>query len=121
MEANKKESKAQAVRNYFLEHPRAKPREVEKALDSQGIKASAKYISDIKSRRVKSKVRKEQKKTKEDKLVPAKGHPWTFSKNTLEDAIRIPKAIEEKNAGNPMEASLLARAVGFKQSSITFH
>jgi len=117
MEPNKTESKAQAVRNYFLEHPRAKAREVEKALDSQGIKVSAKYISYIKSRRAKSKVRKEQKKAKEDKLVAAKGHPWTFPKNTLEDAIRIPKAIEEKNAGNPMEASVLARAVGFKQSS----
>ena len=26
-----------------------------------------------------------------------KRNPWTFPKNTLEDAIRIPKAIEEKN------------------------
>jgi hypothetical protein len=45
-----------------------------------------------------------------------KGRPWTFPKNTLEDAIRIPKAIEEKNAGNPMPAQDLAVAVGFRQS-----
>jgi hypothetical protein len=45
----------------------------------------------------------------------AKGTPWTFPKHTLEDAIRVTKAIEDKNAGNPMRADLLARAVGFNQ------
>jgi hypothetical protein len=44
-----------------------------------------------------------------------KGSPWTFPKHTLEDAIRIAKAIEDKNAGNPMRAEMLARAVGFNQ------
>lgn len=42
--------------------------------------------------------------------------PWTFPKNTLEDALRVAKAVEEKNAGNPMPASILAKATGFKQS-----
>src|SRR5262249_41200084 len=41
--------------------------------------------------------------------------PWTFPKNSLEDAIKIPKAIEEKNGGNPMRADMLAKAVGYKQ------
>lgn len=44
-----------------------------------------------------------------------KGAPWTFPKHTLEDAIRIAKAIEDKNAGNPMRADMLAHAVGFNQ------
>jgi hypothetical protein len=39
--------------------------------------------------------------------------PWTFPKNTLEEAIKIARAIEEKNAGNPMKPDILARAVGF--------
>jgi hypothetical protein len=47
----------------------------------------------------------------------SKGTPWTFPKNTLEDAIRIPKAVEEKNAGNPMPAPDVAVAVGFRQSA----
>lgn len=47
----------------------------------------------------------------------AKGKPWTFPKNSLEDAIGIAKAIEEKNAGNPMPAHDVAVAVGFRQSS----
>lgn len=47
----------------------------------------------------------------------AKGKPWTFPKNTLEEAIKVAKAIEEKNAGNPMRAADLARAVGYRQAS----
>jgi len=47
----------------------------------------------------------------------AKKTAWTFPKNTLEDAISIPKAIEEKNAGHPMAAPALAVAVGFKQTN----
>ena len=45
----------------------------------------------------------------------AKGKPWTFPKNTLEDSISVAKALEEKNAGNPMPAPYLASAVGFRQ------
>lgn len=47
----------------------------------------------------------------------AKGRPWTFPKNTLEDSIRVARAIEEKNGGNPMPADSLAIAVGFRQAS----
>lgn len=113
MEENKTESKADAVRNYFRDHPRAKPRDVANALGLQGITVSAKYVSEIKSKRSKSKTSKRPEV--KGKSVPAKGQPWTFPKKPLEDAIRIPKAIEEKNAGNPMEAGILARAVGYKQ------
>jgi hypothetical protein len=57
--------------------------------------------------------RKKPKRTASDSSS-AKGKPWTFPKNTLEDAIRIPKEIEEKNAGNPMPVADLATAVGFR-------
>jgi len=40
-----------------------------------------------------------------------KGLPWTFPKHTLEDAIQVAKAIEDKNAGNPMPALSIAIAV----------
>ena len=43
--------------------------------------------------------------------------PWTFPKHPLEDALLIPKAIEEKNGGNPMKADMLAKAVGYNQSN----
>jgi hypothetical protein len=118
------DSKAKIVRDYLQEHPKATPAEVEKALGSQGIKA--RYVSKIKAALKQSSgkgqtPKKEEKVIKnrpaKDKLSPAKGSPWTFPKNTLEDAIRVPKAIEEKNAGNPMDAPMLARAVGFKLAS----
>jgi len=50
-------------------------------------------------------------------VASTKGKPWTFPKNTLEEAIAVAKAIEEKNAGNPMPAKDIAIAVGFRQSN----
>lgn len=44
----------------------------------------------------------------------AKGKAWTFPKNTLEDALKIPRALDEKFAGNPTPAADVARAVGYK-------
>jgi hypothetical protein len=46
-----------------------------------------------------------------------RGAEWTFPQDPLEDAIRVPKAIEEKHAGRPMPASILAKAVGFNRSN----
>src|SRR5262249_5679449 len=65
------------------------------------------------------KAQKKTEKNRQTRKVPAtaKGMPWTFPKNTLEDAIRVAKSVEEKNAGNPMPAPALAVAVGFRRSS----
>lgn len=49
------------------------------------------------------------------KLVVGGKAPWTFPQNTLEEAIGIAKAIEDKNAGNPMKADLLVKAIGFNK------
>ena len=57
-----------------------------------------------------------RKKAKTDSNS-AKGTPWTFPKNTLEDSIAVAKAIEEKNAGNPIPAEDLAVAVDFRQAN----
>lgn len=64
----------------------------------------------------KNHVRKaEPSKVRKPGTRAAKGRPWTFPKNTLEEAIKVAKAIEEKNAGNPMRAADLAKAVGYRQ------
>jgi hypothetical protein len=55
--------------------------------------------------------------TAKSSVKKGRGAEWTFPKNTLEEAIVIPKAIEEKNAGNPMPSSELAKAVGFNLSN----
>src|SRR3989338_42184 len=121
-------SKAQAVRDYFHEHQDATPQAVVDALARQGVKVGSPYVSQIKSRgssqkaATKSKPKGQELRVKKKRLVTgeassAKGKPWTFPKNTLEEAIRVAKAIEEKNAGNPMHATVLAKAVGFTKSN----
>src|ERR1039457_4552781 len=44
-----------------------------------------------------------------------RGYIWTFPKNSLEDAVRIARTIEDKNAGKPLKADLIAKSVGFNQ------
>ena len=50
-----------------------------------------------------SALRVRTKRTSDGSQSPeSRGKAWTFPKNQLEDAIRVARAIEEKNAGNPM-------------------
>lgn len=59
--------------------------------------------------------KKATKRKEKGSPTPTKGLPWTFPKHTLEEAIRVAKAIEDKNAGNPLPAGAVATAVGFRQ------
>src|SRR6266581_4929919 len=54
-----------------------------------------------------------RKKKALPRAVSSKTIPWTFPNRTLEEAIQIPKAIDEVHGGNPMAAADLAKAVGF--------
>lgn len=60
------------------------------------------------------------KKKTPKKTSTGRGKNWTFPQEPLEDAIQIPKAIEEKNAGNPMPAREVAKAVGYRQPDWRF-
>ena len=68
------------------------------------------------TRPAKSKATKAKSK-KQDSSKGGKRGPWNFPKNTLEEAIKIAQAIEEKNAGKPLEASVLVKYVGFNKSN----
>lgn len=59
--------------------------------------------------------RKRKTSAEESAETSSKGAKWTFPKSTLEDAIKVAQAIEEKNGGNPMRASDLVKAVGFNE------
>lgn len=63
----------------------------------------------------KPKNRKKLSKRKKVKLASAQAQPWTFPKVTLEKAIELAQAIEEKNAGNPIRAEHLAPMLGFRK------
>ncbi|MFC1512308.1 hypothetical protein ACFL5H_03835, partial [Candidatus Latescibacterota bacterium] len=110
-----KQNKAQAIRDYLAKHVKASHQEVVAALAEQKITVDAKYVYKVKPKSRKKKAAFSKKTTPAAKAASSK--QWTFPKNTLEDAIRIPKSIEEKNAGNPMRAEDLTKAVGFKKSS----
>ena len=110
MPENKK-SKAQAVRDYLAKHPKASAQKVVNALSEQDITINLPYVYKLKAKSRKPKA------TSSKKPKSTTSKHWKFPKNTLEDAIRIPKSIEEKNAGNPMRAADLTKAVGFKRAN----
>ena len=58
-----------------------------------------------------------QSKAKKKKDTASSLAPWKFPKNTLEEAIRVAKALDEKFAGNPTRAEDLVRAVGFNKAN----
>jgi hypothetical protein len=43
--------------------------------------------------------------------------PWKFPKNTLEEAIKVAKGLDEKFGGNPTKAEDLVKAVGFHKAN----
>jgi len=51
------------------------------------------------------------------KKAPRNYVPWDFPKNTLEESITVAQAIEEKNAGKPLDAPTLAKYVGYNQAN----
>ncbi|HVS80842.1 MAG TPA: hypothetical protein VHE60_03845 [Pyrinomonadaceae bacterium] len=65
----------------------------------------------------KAKKRGKAKKGKKTKVAGAQFQPWTFPKVTLEEAIELAQAIEEKNAGNPILAEHLAPMLSFRKAA----
>jgi hypothetical protein len=76
--------------------------------------------TDKPTRKSKTAEKKSAGKKSRNRVQAATKAPWTFPKNTLEQSILIPKAIEEQNAGNPMAADVLCKAVGFRQPDWRF-
>lgn len=129
-----KKTKAAKIREYLQEHPEATPSDVAAAVSTARAKVTNRDVSAIKYRMKnegaspapdsagsKKKARKARPKAKpKPKPKPkvratAKGTPWRFPKHTLEDALSVPKAIEEKHAGAPVRAADLARMLEFNQ------
>ena len=92
-------SKAQAVRDYFAEHPRAKAKDLIDTLSKQGVEVTPRYVYRVKSRAKATRLKGEKQiKLKGAKAKPS-GRMATFPRHSLERALRIPKAILEQNAG----------------------
>lgn len=56
-------------------------------------------------------------KSRVSKASSSKRVPWDFPKHTIEDSIKIAQAVEEKNAGKPLDAPTLAKYVGFRKAN----
>jgi hypothetical protein len=84
----------------------------DKATNATGAASPAK-----KSAKSKPKKRGKARKGKKTKAVGSQVQPWTFPKVTLEKAIELAQAIEEKNAGNPILAEHLAPMLGFRKAA----
>lgn len=61
-----------------------------------------------------------RKQKKREAVEVRRAAPWTFPRHPLEDALRIPRAIEEKHGGAPIRATELAAMVGFKNPDWRF-
>lgn len=78
-----------------------------------GAKKKSKRKKRKKSKRKTTAKKRKNTAKKKSRSAESKRAVWTFPKNTLEKALQVAKSIEDKNAGNPMRAADLAKAVGF--------
>lgn len=78
------------------------------------LQEKAEHKPQIKSARKRSARKATIKKKAASKIAPSTS-VWVFPKNTLEDSLAVPKALEEKFAGNPTKAEELVKAVGFNK------
>lgn len=103
-------NKAAAVRDYLAHHSKAKPQAVADALSEKGIKVTAAYVSNTKSRKKKRKPAAKKRASKRAGAgTPPKGQR-PYPQRTLEEALVIPQAIRDKNNGNPWQADEVAKA-----------
>lgn len=93
---------------------------IEAADSSAGIDSDhmAVGIKKVRPKKLQNKATVEKQGSQKPKSVSKPAPPpWTFPKNTLEEAVKIARAVEEQNAGNPMKPDMLAKAVGFNSTS----
>ena len=92
-------SKAQAVRDYITEHPKAKTKDVAETLSKQGVEVTQRYVSNVRSRAKPARPEGEKQIKPKKTRAKSSGRMATFPRHSLERALRIPKAILEQNAG----------------------
>lgn len=123
MSETQKITKAQAIRDYLESNPTATKEDVVSALAAGGIDVLPAYVRSVmpkqtsksalisgskeKTKKKSSKKKKPGKKRKKPASATAK-----FPRHTVEQALRIPKAILEQNAGRPCTSAQAAAYVG---------
>jgi len=112
----KEKSKAELVREYFKDHPKASSNEVIKFLESKSLSATQGYVRSVKSLMKKklnsSKV--DATSTPKPKSKPQKKVTAKYPRHNLERALRIPKGILDQNAGKGCSEKQSASFIGVK-------
>jgi hypothetical protein len=129
----KRISRAQKVRDYLEAHPKAKPQDVVAALSATGDKINSRYVSQIKHKQRKSNTKKTDLQAPAVVAVESGADRSSARRNrasrasrpyparTLEEALVVPKAIRERNNGNPWDPEDIARAsLGVAKSNNKF-
>lgn len=112
MKATSTGSKAEAVRAYLNDHPKAKPQAVADALLKDGLTIKARYVSRIKFLRKKNKHRPKSEVRSQNAAVSATSRQAKYPRHSLERALRIPQAILEQNAGRECSEKESAGFIG---------
>lgn len=109
---SKEISKAQAIREYNQEHPRAKAQTIVNELAKQNITVTRKYVTVVLTRK-KPKGRSSSSRRKERAPYPQR---------SLEEALKVPTVIREENNGNPWVTDDVAKAaLGVLKSNKRFY
>jgi hypothetical protein len=113
MQENKDKTKADAIREYVSNHPRAKTGQIIEALVEQGIEVNARHVQ-----RVKRGTKRGTKKKLHEPHTQAQlsTHKAAYPRHSLERALRIPQAILEQNAGRECTDKESASFLGVTRS-----
>src|SRR5438105_5032112 len=102
-------SKANAVRTYVIEHPRATNARIASELAGTGVEVSSAYVASIKRRARKARRRRGGSTTQKDAARTKGGASQAkYPRHAVRKVLRIPQAILEQNAGKectPREAA----------------
>lgn len=103
-------SKAQAIRDYVAQHPRAGHASVVAALEEEGISTDREYVSRIRSEAKKK--GKGRPRSKKKELRKATVQTPKYPRHSLKKVLRIPQAILDQNAGKECSEKETAEFVG---------
>jgi len=107
-------SKSDAVRKYLKAHPRAKNKTVASALASEGVEVNAHFVAGVR-RRAKKKKRGKAKAPATAKAAAGAGASTAkYPRHSLDQVLRIPRAILDQHAGKACTVKTSASLLGLK-------
>ena len=105
-------SKAQLIRDYFANNPKATNHEVQQMLKEQNIETTVDYISKIKNEKKKARRRTKKGSQRKGSKKSGQSSQAKYPRHSIDKVLRIPRAILEQNAGKDCTQREAAKYVG---------